>query len=457
MADLSPDPSAPFPELLGHLVQLYRGTPEREDAIRQALELVTARIASGPALIEAGIENSWALDGDPLKERLQLRQVDSIRVAAGATSGDLLALARALADDSAPIPSTAQVQVKLLPEPLPLAFSGPRPGVPDAGGERAPRARPGDQLAQVIEGILNEMQDAVAQGQWHVVLHDAQAAGRMLPGLKEEARRTFAIALKRLLAPPVVQALIEQAYRIPEEQARTAEVLRLGGYPAADLVLGVVQRADTIGPRGFLVDALGAMPEVFPLLAPLLQSERVHEARLAAELLGRLQTAEALPLLLAQVRHPDQKVRIAVIEALGRYRDKGVVESLRLALTHSDPVTRTVAARALASRGSGAMAMPLLAALDAERDPTTWEELLGALAAIDAPEAASALARIATERAGMFGGSQRRRQVAVVRALGAADTPAARQALRRVAAEGSGEVKRVAEELLGEGGERSEK
>ncbi len=117
---------------------------------------------------------------------------------------------------------------------------------------------------------------------------------------------------------------------------------------------------------------------------------------------------------------------------------------------------RARAGRALAARGSGAIAMPLLAALEAEREPGTWDELLGALAGIDAPEAAAALSRMALQRRGMFalGGGLVRRQLAVVRALTTSNTSAAKQALARIAVEGEGEVKDAAGAALGSPSER---
>lgn len=444
-----PNPSAPFPELLGHLVALVRAVPPREDHIRQLLGVMSTRVANSSELIEAGIENTWALDGDPLKERLQARHVDAITIRAGAPEQEFLALARALADDSAPIPSTAMVEVRLLSESLPIVAASPGPSLSDPHMSMVPRARPGDDLAQVIEGILRELAGAIKRALWHEVLHDAQAAVRMMPGLSEDSRRVYSIALKRLLGRQVVEALIEQGYRVPEEQPRTAEVLRAGGLPAAEIMFEELKRSDTIGPRAFLVDALGGMPEALPIIASLARSDRPGEARLAAELLGRLGVPEAVPVLVGLARHSDEKVRLVVIDALGRYRDKAVVEPLREALSRGSAAERARAGRALAARGSGAIAMPLLAALEAERDQTAWEELLDALVAIDAPEAVSALTRIALQRPGLFAGAQaQKRQLAVVRALATAKTSAATQALQRIAAEAGGDVRRAAEEAL---------
>ena len=450
MSDPQPDPGASFTALLTHLVYLLRTAPGQEDAVRDTVALIVARVAQQPAAIEAGIENSWAVDGDPLKERLQIRQVDDIQVAAGATAAELLTVIRALADDTAPIPSTAKVRVKLLPDPLPIQFSGPRDSMPGASGSILPRARQGDQLAHTVEGILRELDKAIHREQWHATLHDAQAALRLIPALSEEVRRTFGLALRRMLNRPVLQALIEQAYRVPEERPRTAEVLRGGGMAAAEQMMEILRSSDTVGPRAFLVDALAGMPEAFQIMAPLLQSTRPAEVRLGATLLGRLGLPEAVRSLTPHVQDADPDVRHAVIDALGHYRDKGVVEPLRQALTHPSPATRGHAARALSKRGSGAIAMPLLAALEVEKDPAAWEEVLQALAAIDAPEATQALVRIALARKAMlsFGGSHQRKQVTVVRALAEAGTAASRQALARIAAEGEGEVQRAAAAAL---------
>lgn len=453
---LPPDPEAPFAAQLAHLVALLRQAPERQDAITRAVEDLATRVARQPAQVEAGIENTWALDGDPLKERLLLRGVDAIQVRAGAPGQELLALARALADDTAPIPSTAAVHVELIPEP------GPAPGRPPVLPSssqldlQVPRARPHDQLAQVLESLLRELAQKLEAGQHHAALHHAQAAVRLLPGLADETRGTFAIALRRLLGTPVLEAFIQQAYRIPEEQARTAEVLRFAGLDCAELLLEILRASDKIGPRGFLLDALGEMPGALALFLPLLKSDRWFDVWLGAELVGRVGQVDAVTHLVPHIAHPDERVRLAVIDALGRFRDKSVVEPLRRALGNPSPATRARAGHALAARGSGAMAMPLVAALEEEREPATWRELLNALATIDAPEAGQALVRLATRRGSLFSRSGRpsRSRLQVVEALVEANTVTARQALERIAAEGDGEVAEAAGRALT--GERPE-
>ena len=446
------DPDASIPALLGRLVELLRAPVPAPDLVRDTVAVLAARVKEQPSVIEAGIENSWALDGDPLKGRLQARQVDTIRISVGAPGDELLALARALADDDAPLPSTTSVRVQLVPDPLPMAPSGAAPAILVAGEDGVvPRARPGDQLAKMIEGILVELDKAIRREQWHAVLHDGQAALRALPGLEEDIRRAYTIALKRFLSPQVRATLIEQAYRVVEEQPRTAEVLRACGLPAAEQMLEILRQHEAVGPRQFLVDALAGMPETMPLLIPLLRSPRPHEARLAAEIMGRLGVPEVVRHLSFQASHPDERVRLAVLEALGRYRDKAAVEPLRAALAHESPATRAQAGRALAARGSAAIAMPLLAALEVEKDGEAWESMLAALATIDAPEAAAALLGIALGKGKFFErkSTLEKRQLAVVRALAAAGTKRSRETLAMIAAEGGAAVADAARAALG--------
>lgn len=452
MADLSPDPDASFTGLLGHLIYLLRDKPEEESAILKTVELMSARVAKAGLIVEAGIENSWALDGDPLKERLQVRQVDAIGIVEGATAMELLQMGRALADDRAPIPSTTNIRVKLLPDPMPIQFSGPRPSIPDPQ-DALPRAPRGDQFAAMIDGILRELQKAIARQQYLAVLHDAQAAVRAIPNLSESARRTYTIALKRLLTLPVLETLIEQGYRMVEERDRTAEVLRAGGFPIAERMLDILKRSGTIGPRAFLLDALAGMPEAEPLYPALLRSSKATDVKLAVELIGRTRDESLIPLLVAHTQHPDEAVRNAVIDALARSQSKAAIEPLRKALTHApSATTRAKAAKALSGRSSGAIAMPLFAAFEGEKDPEAWREMLVVIVRLNSHDAAMGLARMALQRRGFlsFGGGDLKRRLAIVHALVESGNTTARQALEYIVKEGDGEVQVAARAGLGE-------
>jgi HEAT repeat protein len=270
-----------------------------------------------------------------------------------------------------------------------------------------------------------------------------------MPG---DTRRHVAISLKRILTPPVIDGLVEQAYRLTEEQARTAEVLNGAGVVAAERVLDMLQHGGAFGPRAFLLEAVAGVRDLFPNLARMARSPNGSDAWLAAELLGRIDLPEAVTILSALVKHPEERVRLAAIEGLGHYSEKGVVEALRVGLTHDAPATRARAGRVLAARGSRAIAMPLVAALEAEKHPGAWEELVGAIASLGTPEGPGALARMILEPGGSLGPRGGvRRQLAVVRALAAAPGPSARQALEAIAAGGQGDAQELARSLLAGG------
>jgi len=463
MDELPAGPAAEtFEQTLGDLVSQVRAHPGDHAALAMALDRVAGRVASTPAILEAGIENTWSLDGDDLRGRLLSRGVDAIRVAAGASRDDLLALARALAEDDGALPTTPSVQVDLIPT-IGQILGAPRGAdgdqfavIPERTfpGDTPPvltvRIRTSDRLAATLRQLLDLVQTSVRRGAWLEVLHNAQAVLRLLAGMPPDVRRGYGIALRRVLSRPVLQALIEQAYRVIEEQTRTVELLRLAGLDAAELILENLRAAQAVGPRAFLLDALGGMPDAYPLAVALLSNERWSDLRLAADVLGRMGNARAIPPLVARANHPDERVRLAIIGALARFRDKRAVDGLRQLLNHPSPRTRANAGKTLAGRHSGAIAMPLLAALDKEKDHTVRMELLQALAGIDAPEARAVLVKVATERRGLLGrGRPTSERLEVVSALANARTAASRQALSRIAAEADDQVRDAAVQALG--------
>jgi hypothetical protein len=466
MADNPANTRSPLEKVLGRLITLFRESPGRDDLVREVMRRVEGRTIQRASTIEAGIENTWGLDGDSLKERLLLRQVDAIHVLPGTTPEELQSLARALAEDEGPLTSTDHIRLDFVvtvvpgsappPPAAPAGLTGlAPPAIPGASGSRKALSRArleAENPVLVAERILAELPPMIEQERWHRVLHDLHAATKLMERMPEESRRPLAITLKRILTHKLVDVLIEHAYRLTEEQARTAEVLRGGGLPVAEQVLDILRKSETLGPRAFLLDAVAGAPELFPMLANMGRSEVASEAWLAAELLGRLGLPEAVPILTPLVRHPEERVRLAAIEALGRFSEKGVAEALRAGLTHEAPETRVRAGRALA-RGSRAVAMPLVAALEAEKDPAAWDALLETIASLEAPEGPAALARMVVESKSRIGfkGAQLRRQTAIVRALGAAQGAAARQALESIATGASGEIQELARSLLADG------
>jgi len=450
-----------FYDDLGRLVAVLRTHPHDAAARAAALGAAVGAVAKAPARLEAGVENEWGADDLSLKSRLLARRIDAIEVSAGASEDEVLALAEGLASDLAPVSSSSHIRVEMLPmvEPppeAPITDSGPRPSLTRPGFAipdwMAPPRREGtvatltDSIGELSARLASSLHDKA----WRQALHAVQALIRLIPAVPESQRRGISIAVRRHLTKAELKQFIEYSLRTPEEQARTVEVLQWAGLDGAEVMLDAVCESETVGVREFLFRGLAGIPEAGPMVLTLLSRRSWYEVRHGADLAGRMGLTDAIPLLRDRMNHPEERVRLAVIEALGRFDERAVVEPLRQALSHPSALTRATAARALGTRHSVPLAMPLLAALEVEKDPAAWRELLYALAGIEAPEAMTALIRMAIERKSLFGrkGYPAAQRVDVVEALAVAGTPLARQALQRIVEEGDTAVRDAAEKAL---------
>ncbi|HSE27437.1 MAG TPA: HEAT repeat domain-containing protein, partial [Gemmatimonadales bacterium] len=356
------------------LVAGARERPGDAAGLAGLAEAAAEGVLAGPAMLEAGFELDAGADAaDLLKSRLLARQVDRVLVARGAPAGELLALARALAAEGGAVPSTPAVAVEMVEVIRP--GSGPpagtareRPqGIQLLGDEGVlpRRARPRTGLGREMEALARAVEAAARRRQWVEALHAAQALVRMEHRFPEVERRGFMFEVRRVLVRPILDGIIALALRMPEEQDRAAEVLRWLGAPGADAMVDHVKAVEQAEPGRFLHEALATMPAAVPLLLPLLDGDAPAAARHAADLLGRLRAASAIPGLARLAAHPDPRPRHAAIDALGSFADRRAAEALHRALGHAEGGTRARAAAALGRLGPAA-AMPLLAALERE-------------------------------------------------------------------------------------------
>lgn len=88
-----------------------RADPGNDAAQDLALTAATSAVALSAVEVDASSE-AGSPEGLSLRARMIARQVDRLRVAAGAEPYELEAVARALAHDLTPIPTTPHVQVE---------------------------------------------------------------------------------------------------------------------------------------------------------------------------------------------------------------------------------------------------------------------------------------------------------------------------------------------------------
>ncbi|HET7378433.1 MAG TPA: HEAT repeat domain-containing protein, partial [Gaiellales bacterium] len=114
---------------------------------------------------------------------------------------------------------------------------------------------------------------------------------------------------------------------------------------------------------------------------------------------------------------------------------------LRRALRDSSADVRRQAALGVGGRKASALAMPLVVALDDEKDPEVVRELIFALGRIGSPDAVQALIKLAQPSGKLFNRKPSVLRVTAVEALRVAGTPTAISALQSFAADGDKQVR----------------
>ncbi len=103
-----------FVKRFGDLVALLRVDPGNDAAQDLALTAAASAVARSAVEVDASSDAAGSREGVGLRARMIARQVDRLRVAAGAEPYELQAVARALAHDLTPIPATPHVRVELM-------------------------------------------------------------------------------------------------------------------------------------------------------------------------------------------------------------------------------------------------------------------------------------------------------------------------------------------------------
>jgi hypothetical protein len=418
--------SSPFIELFGRLVVLLRREPDNVPAQKDALRQLMTVLRIGAARLETGVEHSAFPDDATLQGRLLCRRVEGIHFEHDAAPAAVLELARALADDTTPIPTSPNITVELLAADAPHRprFT-PKPGNSDSllsgGLAETPSGRTRTMSGPVDESerLARAFHAAVDQAYWLEALHAAQALVAMEHRYPEHERRSYLLSLRRLFSREVVARFIDYAFRAVEDQRRVGQILRIAGPDAIELAIEQITSSDVVGPRKFLYDFLGTCPEAFSHLLPLLDSPNPTTVQHAVELLGRLGFKDGVRPLRRSAGHPDPRVRQAAIQAL-------------------------------AGNGVPGLAMPIQAALETEKDPGVWKELVLALGRIESGEASNALVGIALDRKTLLkGGRSVGQRLLAVEALALANHVHAARGLERLAEEADGVVRLAAQEAVG--------
>jgi len=342
------------------------------------------------------------------------------------------------------------------PDPM-LRIPESSPPVPGQGGGAGARtAGLEDALAR-----LDELAESPAVGDVLTVLGEkvdaalrsgrAEEAARVIAAVvraeqrvsESGQRRQYGIALKRMYSRPLLDALI-QLLDAPGYEPDASVALQRGGGDAVDVLLEQLAESPTVSARRHAFDVLSKMKEAGAQLINMMGHTQWYVVRNVAELVGELGLEEAVPALTRQLEHGDERVRKAVALSLAKIGTRNVVEPLRRALRDSSRDVRMQAALGVGGRKANALAMPLVVALDEEKDPEVVRELVLALGRIGSPDAVQALIKLAQPAGRFLGRKPVALRLAAVEALRLAGTPAALGTLQGLVKDSDKQVKAAA-------------
>jgi len=358
-----------------------------------------------------------------------------------------------------PEPQAAPPTEAALPPPPPavpppsLAGDAPAAARAPAAAEalaelgRDPQAADvGDHLAE-----LGRQVEAAAQGKrYEEALRIVAAIVKLEPRVTDvSARRHFGIALRRMYSKALLKAFAQLA-ATPRHQADAHAALRRGGADAVEVLLDLLVAAPSMEDRRAAFDALRQMSEGTDQLIEMLDHEKWFVVRNVAELTGELGMERAVPALSRQLGHADERVRKAAALALAKIGSGNASEALRRALRDKSPEVRIQVALGVGGRRSSGLAMPLVVALEEEKEEPVQRELLLALGRIGTPDAVQALIKVSQPAGRLFGRRPAALRVAAVEGLRLAATAAAVGTLEGLLGDGDRHVAGAAEDALRE-------
>jgi len=343
----------------------------------------------------------------------------------------------------------------------------PTPKSPAPGGSLPLPAGAADVVAQLtrdptapavgdlLAALVHHVELALKQRRPDQLLGVISAIVRVEETVPEASgmRRQYAIALRRVYTKSALDALVYLLSE-PKYRADAVAALRRGGAGAVEVLMDRLVAAPTMDERRSAFDALRHMTEGTDQLVHALEHREWFVVRNVAELIGELGIEAAVPALARQLEHEDERVRKAVALALAKIGTRTAVEPLRRALHDPSPEVRMQVALGIGGQKSAALAMPLVVAMDEEKDETVLRELILALGRIGSPDAVQALIKCSQPAGRIFGRKSAALRLAAVEGLRLAATPAARGTLDGLADDGDKQVRAAARSAVGELGRK---
>ena len=260
----------------------------------------------------------------------------------------------------------------------------------------------------------------------------------------EAAGKAIRIELRRMLPKSQLYEIARLASAGGRKQDAIA-ILRKVGADSTEALMELLVDAMSMGERRGYYSALTHMSEGHDVIIAHLSHQTWYVIRNAAELCGEMDLERAVPDLIRQTGHADERVRRSVAGALAKIGTPPALEALRRLLADPVPAVRLRAVSALNPRRAGGMTRPLIALLEKESAHDIVKESALALGRIGGAEAIQTLVAFAESRPRLLGigGRPAEQRAWAVEGLGLAG-PTAAAALRPFLDDGDEVVRQAA-------------
>lgn len=311
--------------------------------------------------------------------------------------------------------------------------------VPPAKGSLG-RARP------ALEDLLLRGREAIDREDWGGLLEIALliAEGES-EAPSELASSTYRIELKRLMSRKHLGMVAR--FLQGERKEEAISLLRRFGADSTEILMDLLIQAMTISERRGYYSAITQMNDGTESVVQHLGHQQWYVVRNAADLCGEMGLADAVPHLAKQIAHPDERVRKAVAEALGKIATMQAMEPLRTLMTDPAPAVRLKAVAHMSGRSARALPPAIAELLKTEEDPDVQREALLALGRIATSDAVAHLREWAQPGGKLLGRKPLAVRLAAVKGLAIAG-PAAVDALAALNRDDAPEIRAAATAAL---------
>lgn len=324
-----------------------------------------------------------------------------------------------------------------------------RSGVTNAQLEELLRKLDAASERQRLEAVLGRLsvhvEEAAAAGDTDLACAIlCRIADRELRLDREDTSRVFMLTIRRLARGRLVRAIASRLPSVSAERKLLLAILAHAGEEGADAVIEQLVDATDRGHRRVYFDTLTHLKAGVTSLVHMLGDSQWFVVRNAAELLGKIGAHDAEDALCGLLSHDDERVRASSTAALMQLGTPRARAAVIEALEDSAPTVRLYAAGALATGNPTQMALPLIRALERERDDEVQAACLVALGRLASSDAVERLVAYAQPSRGLFKRNAVSVRLAAIQALSHVASPVARATLKTLEEDSVEEISEAA-------------